>query len=222
MIPQFSWSNKSFPTAATPVSVVVCVVADNVVVHGGLMREPCRTERAAVWPFSRMFPNMYSEMVPLNEPGRTHLALVCLIAVVGFSMFSVMRYLVKRGAALLTLADDFPCVDTFVHLKFVPPYEGLPTNVTNVRLESTVRLKVPRQIILLRKRLSTVITTKWPLSGVSYLVSCHSTRVVCGVLAQLTPVPAVTVVAVTLPHAIVQTILLQTGKVAVGTVEHFT
>ena len=91
MIPQFSWSNKSFPTAATPVSVVVCVVADNVVVHGGLMREPGRTERAAVWPFSRMFPNMYSEIVPFNEPGRTHLALVCLIAVVGFSMFSVMR-----------------------------------------------------------------------------------------------------------------------------------
>ena len=120
MPPQFSLSNKSFPTAATPVSVVMCVVADNVILHGGLMREPCRTERADVWPFSRMFPNMYSEIVPSSKPGRTHLALVWLIAIVGFSMYIVMRYPVKRGAALLTLADEFPCVDTSVRRKFVP------------------------------------------------------------------------------------------------------
>ena len=165
---------------------------------------------------------MYSEIVPSSESGRTHLALVWLIAIVGFSMYSVIRKLFKRGAALLTLVDEFPWVDTSVERKFVLPYEGLPTNVTNVRLGFSVCPTVSRQTSLLRKRLSTVITTKWPLSGVSYLVTCHSTRVVCGVLAQLTPVPAVTVVAVTLPHAIVQTILLQTGKVAVGTVEHFT
>ena len=114
MPPPFSWFNKAFPTPATPVSVVVCVAADNVTLHIRLLLEPGRTEGAAVWPFSRMlpnmcgevvpfnepgrtdgaavwpfsrmFPNMYSELVPSNEPGRTHLALVRLIAVVGFHM----------------------------------------------------------------------------------------------------------------------------------------
>ena len=76
---------------------------------------------------------------------------------------------------------------------------------------------------LLSKRLSTVVTPKWPLPSVSYLVTCNSAHVVCGVLATLTPVPAVpAIVAVTLPHVIVQTILFQTGKVAVGKVELFT
>ena len=251
MPPPFSWFHKSFPTAATPVSVVVCVVADNVVPHARLIGELGRTERAVVWPFSRMFPNMFGEMVPSkepgrteradvsplsrmvpsmyikivpsSEPGRTHLALVRLIAIVGFSMYIVIRYIVKRGAALLTLPDEFPGVDTSVRRKIVLPCEGLPTNVTNVRLESTVRLKVSRQITLLSKRLSTDVTPKWPLPSVSYLVTRHISHVVCGVLATLTPVPAVpAIVAVTLPHVIVQTILFQTGKVAVGKVELFT
>ena len=92
-----------------------------------------------------------------------------------------------------------------------------------MRLESTVRQTVYRQIILLSIRLSTVVTTKWPLPGVFYLVTCHNTRVVCGVLTPLTLVPAVpAIVAVTLPHVIVQTILFQTGKLAVVTVEDFT
>ena len=95
-------------------SVVVCVVADNVPLHSRLLLEPGRTEGAAIWPLSRMGPNMSGELTPCNEPGRTRLALVRFIAVVGFSMYSVMRFIVKRGAALLTLADDFPCVDTFV------------------------------------------------------------------------------------------------------------
>ena len=99
---------------------------------------------------------MYSEIVPSSEPGRTHLALIWLIAIVGLSMFSVIRYLVKRRAALLTLADEFPCVDTCVRRKFVLLNEGLPTNVTNVRLKSTVCPTVSRQITLLSKRLSTI------------------------------------------------------------------
>ena len=251
MLLPLSWSNKPFPTAATPVSVVVCVADDNVLPHVRLIRElgrteraavrpvsrmfpsmfgemvpsnePGRTERAAVWPLSRMVPSMHSEMVPSSEPGRTNVALVRLVAIVGFHVYIVIIYLVKRGAALLTLADEFPCVDTSVHRKFVLPYEGLLTNVTNVRLESTVRLKVSRQITLLSKRLSTDVTPKWPLPSVSYLVTCHSAHVVCGVLAALTPVPAVPViVAVTLPHMIVQTILFQTGEVVVGKVELFT
>ena len=114
MLLPFSWSGKSFATAATPVPVVVCVVADNVPLHSRLLLEPGRTEGAAVWPLSRMFPNMSGELTPSNEPGRAHLTLVRLIAVVGFSMYSVIRFIVKRGAALLTLADDLPCVDTSV------------------------------------------------------------------------------------------------------------
>ena len=207
MLLPFSWSNKPFPTAATPVSVVVCVVDDNMLPHVRLIRElgrteravvrpvprmfpnmlgemvpsnePGRTKRAAVWPLSRMVPSMHSEMVPSSEPGRTHVALVRLVAIVDFHMYIVIIYLVKRGAALLTLADKFPCVDTSVRRKFVLPCEGLPTNVTNVRLESTVRLTVSRQIILQRKCLSTVVTTKWPLPSVPYLVTCHISHVVC-------------------------------------------
>ena len=57
----------------------------------------------------------------------------------------------------------------------------------------------------------------------SYLVTCHNTHVVCGVLAPLTFVPAVpAIMAVTMTHVTVQTILFQTGKVAVVTVEDFT
>ena len=63
MLPQFSWFNKAFPTAATSESVVVCVLADNVPRHGRLLVEPGRTEGAAVWPLSRVGPDVFSEVL---------------------------------------------------------------------------------------------------------------------------------------------------------------
>ena len=64
MLLPFSWLKKAFPTAATPVSVVVCVFGDHVLSHGRLLLEPGRTEGAAVWPLSRVGPDVVSE-VPL-------------------------------------------------------------------------------------------------------------------------------------------------------------
>ena len=60
----FYWFNKAFPTAATPVSVVVCVFADHVLRHSRMLLEPGRTEGAAVWSLSRVGPDVVSE-VPL-------------------------------------------------------------------------------------------------------------------------------------------------------------
>ena len=52
--PQSPRYNKAFATPATPVSVVVSVVNDNVILHARLTQEPGRTEGAAIWSLSRM------------------------------------------------------------------------------------------------------------------------------------------------------------------------
>ena len=64
MSPPFSWPNKAFPTAATPVSVVVCVEGYNVLLHGRIIREPGRTEGAAVWSLSRVRSEVVCELLP--------------------------------------------------------------------------------------------------------------------------------------------------------------
>ena len=71
------------------------------------------------------------------------------------------------------------------------------------------------------KRPATVVTNEWPLPRVHSLMASHMTEIVCGVLARLTLVPAVTAdVAVTVLHVLLQTILSQTCVVAVGAMEH--
>ena len=65
----FYWFKKAFPTAATPVSVVVCVEGYNVLLHGRMIREPGRTEGAAVWSLSRVRSEVVCEVPPCNEPG---------------------------------------------------------------------------------------------------------------------------------------------------------
>ena len=59
-----SWPNKAFPTAATPVSVVVCVEGYNMPLHGRTIREPGRTEGAAVWSLSRVRSEVLCELLP--------------------------------------------------------------------------------------------------------------------------------------------------------------
>ena len=84
-----------------------------------------------------------------------------------------------------------------------------------------MRPLVSRQIIKLRKRLSTVVTLEWPFPRVCSVMTFHIAHIVCGVFAPPTLVFAVSAdVAVTLLHMLLQTILSQTGIVAVGTVEH--
>ena len=56
MSPQCPMFDKAFATPATPVSVVVCVVADNVILHVPLLLGPGRTEGAGIWPLSGMGP----------------------------------------------------------------------------------------------------------------------------------------------------------------------
>ena len=114
MSPPLTGSNESFPTPATPVSVVVCVLADHVLRHGRLLTEPGRTEGAAVRSLSRVRSQVVGEVLPCNEPGRAHVALVVLHSIVGLHMYCVIMYLVERGTALLTTADHFTCVGAFV------------------------------------------------------------------------------------------------------------
>ena len=114
MSPPYGKCDKAFATAATPVSVVVCMFADNVLVHGRPIHEPGRTERAAVWSLSRVGPHMSGEFCPRDKTGRAHMALVVLDSAMDLHMYSVTRHLVKRGTALLTPADHLPCVDAFV------------------------------------------------------------------------------------------------------------
>ena len=68
-------SNKAFPTPATPVSVVVCVLADSVPLHVTLTSEPGRTEGTAVWPLSRVGHHMFGKVRPCSEAGRAQLTL---------------------------------------------------------------------------------------------------------------------------------------------------
>ena len=121
MPPPVSGIHKAFPTAATPVSVVVCMFTDNVFLHGGLVLEPVRAEGAAVWPLSRMGPDVVGEKLPLREPGLAHMAMVILHTIVGLHMLGVSCNITKRGAALFTSADHLPCVDAFVSRQVTTP-----------------------------------------------------------------------------------------------------
>ena len=69
MAPPLCGMNEAFPTAATPVSVVVCVFGDHVLSHDRMLLEPGRTEGAAVWPLSRVRSEVVCEVPPCNEPG---------------------------------------------------------------------------------------------------------------------------------------------------------
>ena len=133
-------------------------------------------------------------------------------------MCDVMRQLVKRGSALLTLADLLPGVDPSVSRHGTAICERLPTDVTHIQSLSGVYTAVDRQMTQLSKRLATVVTAMRTLSRVCSTMASHISLIVCGVLAPLTlvsPVPAD--VAVTQLHVFVQTILSQTRIIAVGT-----
>ena len=69
MSTQFPKFNKALATPATPVSVVVCVVNDNVILHACLTREPGWTEGAAVWSLARVRSQVVGEVLPCNETG---------------------------------------------------------------------------------------------------------------------------------------------------------
>ena len=116
----------------------MCVLADHVLRHGRMLLEPGRTEGAAVWLLSRVRSKVVCEVPPCEEPGRAQVALVVLHSIVGLHMLGVIRYLVKRGAALPTPADDFPCVDTSVSRQVAPICERLPADVTHEPLLSTM------------------------------------------------------------------------------------
>ena len=123
-------------------------------------------------------------------------------------MYNVIRYIFKRGATLLTPADDFSCVDTSVSRQAAPICERLPTDVTQERLLTTMFQTVCRQITSLSERLTTVVTSVRPLPRVCSLMSYHNTCSVRGVLAPLTLVSAIPVDrAVKLLHVHVHMIL---------------
>ena len=208
MSPQFHMFNKAFPTPATPEAVVVRVDGGHVPSHYRPQIEPGRTEGAAVGSLSRVGSHMQGEVVTPYEPGRAHVALVVLHTIVGFHMCSVIRYMVKSGATLITPADHLPCVDAFVDLQVTTLGERLPAGGTDVRPESTMCPAVSGQITLLSKRLATVVTDEWPLLCVFSPMNNNMTLIVRGVLAPLTLVSAVPAdVAVTLLHVFVQMIL---------------
>ena len=94
------------------------------------------------------------------------MALVVLHSIVVLDMYSVTRYIVKRGAALMTPADDFPCVDTPVSRQVAPVWERLPADVTHERLLPIMFPTVFRQMRSANKRLSTVVTAVRPLPRV--------------------------------------------------------
>ena len=75
--------NEAFPTAATPVPVVVCVFGDDVPRHGRIRRKPGRTEGADVRPLSRVGPVVYNEVRPFRESGRAHLTPIGLHFITG-------------------------------------------------------------------------------------------------------------------------------------------
>ena len=99
MFPQVPGLHKSFTTLATPVSVVVCVKSDDVLIQVRLTREPVRTEGTAVRPLPRVGPCVSAEIRPCNEPGRAHLAPVRLHTIVGLHMSGVSRRLVNLRPA---------------------------------------------------------------------------------------------------------------------------
>ena len=126
MSPTNSGVREAFSTAATPVFVIVCVVADNVPIYTRPQPEPGRTEGAAVWPLSRVGPDMVSDVPPLREPGLAHMPLVILHTIAGLHMLGVVRHPDKRGTALLTPADHLPCVEAFVSRQATTLCERLP------------------------------------------------------------------------------------------------
>ena len=135
-------------------------------------------------------------------------------------MCDVIRQHVKRGAALLTLADLLPGVDTSVGHHATVTCERPPTDVTLVQSLSGVYTAVDRQSTPLSKRPAAVVTAVRTFSRVCPTMASHISHIVCGVLAPLTLVSPVSAdVAVTPLHVSVQTILSQTRVVAVGTVD---
>ena len=136
-------------------------------------------------------------------------------------MAVVARYVAKRGTTSFTLVEHLPCVDQFVSRQALTTCERLPAEVTHVWPESTVCPAVPRQISKPSKTLATVVTPEGPFSRMSSVMKSQMTSMVRGVFAPLTLVSAVPAdVAVTLLNVLLQTILRQTGIVAVGAVDH--
>ena len=168
-----------------------------------------------------MGPCVSGELLLCHEPGRAHLAPVRLHAAVGLHMFGVIRPLVKRGATLLTPPELLPGVNSPVYRQMTVHFKRLPTDVTAVRSLTCVQEAMTLQTTELSERLAAVITAVGPLPRVYETVACHVSHTVCGVLAPLTLVPAVSAdVAVTPLHVRVQVILLQIRVVAVGTSDH--
>ena len=166
---------EAFPTSATPVSIVVCVKADNMSFHGNQQLELGRTEGAAVWPLSRMCSDVIDEVLAKNEPGQAHMTAIVLHTIMGLHVRSVSRGTPEPGAALFTLEDYLPCVGQFVSRQVTTLCERLPTDVTHVRPESAVYLvAVSLQIALPRKCLAAVVTAERLLTRVCSLMTCHS------------------------------------------------
>ena len=158
MYTQWPKFNKAFATTATPVSVVVCVIADNVFHYATPICEPGRTEGAAVWPLSRVRSEVDGEVVPFSEPGLAHMAPVVLHTIVGLHVSLVVHYIFKRGTASFTLMDHLPCVDPFVFRQVATRCERFPAEITHVRPVPTVCPAVSRQITQHSKGLATVVT----------------------------------------------------------------
>ena len=111
---QFSAYMKSFTATAAPVLVVVSVDGDDVPIQVRRIREPGRADRAGIRPLPCVGPCVLGETPSCREPGPAQLALVRLHAIVRLHMCGVTTQLGKRGAALLTLTDLLPSVDTSV------------------------------------------------------------------------------------------------------------
>ena len=200
--------------------VVVCVEGGDVLLLGRLVLEPGRTKRAAVWSLFRVGPSMSGELLPCNKSDRANVAPIGLHTVVGLLMLVVARYLAKRGIALLTLADHLSCVDAFVYSQVTTLCERLPADVAHIRPESTMCPAVSGQMSKQSKRLATVATPEWPFPRVCSVMTDHIAHFACGVLAPLTLVFTVPAdMNVALLQVLLQTILCQTGIVAVGAVE---
>ena len=192
--------------------------SDDVASRVRLILEQGWTEDAAVWPLFRVGFNMLGRLLSRCEPGGAHLGSVSFHRIVAFKMIDVIRQVGKRSAALFAL-DHLPNVHALMWHHGTPQFERLPAEVTHIRRGILVLPAVPHQTTPMTKRPATVVTNEWPLPRVHSLMARHMTEMVCGVLARLTPVFAVPAdVAVAVLHVPVQTILSQTGIVAVDTV----
>ena len=126
-----------------------------------------------------------------REPDRAQLALVRLHAIVRLHMCGVITHQGKRGAALLTLTDPLPSVDTSVLTQGRDWCERLPTDVTRVRSLAGVNTVVLLQTASVRKSLAADVTAVWPFPRVCPTMAYHVACNICRVLSPLALVPRV-------------------------------